>query len=524
MGVEAEVIPSQSAAVRTDRSKVDASVAELHEDCDELRFLVQWLAGDGMAARGIEASSHGPASGVVTGLAQGMQQTCEELEHRLARLQQRRGIATDAEWRALTDERDRIAAAVRPLARARGALMTIANWQSPPFGGSRVLPTSTAHPRLAEHYFDYGRDRTFEGERYERLYLDEYYPQHETGAAYAYLAASGMAAFTTVVVHVQGSVPPDSPILVGKSCYHENRDLLTRVFGSRITWIDDESGDELPALMLAMRPGAVFLDSCGNSFDLPCPDVARAMAAVCALGASAPYLVVDATCTPLAPREWLRLTGRQPPGKIFIVESLLKYHQLGLDAVNAGIIVAFGRCRANDELWYLRAHLGTGASDAAAETIPPPNRERLLRRLLRLERNTRLIAGRIDSAVSQGEVTCFERPRCPVLASQKSAHVEELPFRGSIMNIALKPRCRSVEHLRALSDHIIQSANAHDVSIHCGTSFGFSTTRLYLTAATTRFGTPFLRLSPGTECLRDAEAVVAAVLDGCRRFDRTCAR
>jgi hypothetical protein len=52
-----------------------------------------------------------------------------------------------------------------------------------------------------------------------------------------------------------------------------------------------------------------------------------------------------------------------------------------------------------------------------------------------------------------------------------------------------------------------------------GSSFGFDTTRLYLTATTTRYGAPFLRVAAGTEhagAIGGVASVLADALEAAR--------
>ena len=53
----------------------------------------------------------------------------------------------------------------------------------------------------------------------------------------------------------------------------------------------------------------------------------------------------------------------------------------------------------------------------------------------------------------------------------------------------------------------MENAKKKKVSINGGTSFGFNTTRIYLTARNTDYGMPFIRVSVGTENIIELEKV-----------------
>ena len=88
-------------------------------------------------------------------------------------------------------------------------------------------------------------------------------------------------------------------------------------------------------------------------------------------------------------------------------------------------------------------------------------------------------------------------------------------FRGSIVALAVTEEQDNPEGLRRLQGQLLDRAVTLNCPLVAGTSFGFCISRLYLTAATTRYGKPFLRLSPGTESALATErlkSVIASAL------------
>ena len=84
-------------------------------------------------------------------------------------------------------------------------------------------------------------------------------------------------------------------------------------------------------------------------------------------------------------------------------------------------------------------------------------------------------------------------------------------FKGGYMSIEPLATDIGEAMLPRLIKAILYIAAEREVPICEGTSFGFDTTRVYLTAPTSRCGSPFLRIAAGTEH-RAGIAGVASVL------------
>ncbi len=445
------------------------TVQDLQDDCAEFELLLAEVS----ARIGEDA---------------GLAVRARRLRYRLLRLKERvNGERTVVELLESGDQLLQLQPELRALYRLAGAGAVAEDWQSPMFDGFAPYSLSARDRRVEEHNFDYKRDRHLIGLEYELRFLREFYPPELVGPARGYLTNSGMAAMATAIHFVAQQSERTAPILVGKGCYHENKTLLQGVFGDRIVWVDERESEVLGSLICSLRPAAVFLDGVGNSFELPVPDIARALALNVALGEDAPWLILDMTCLPLSIPEFAGAASLKRLRRTIVVESLLKYHQYGLDIVNGGMLVAFD---AQDELWFLRAHLGAAMADSSVRALPLPNRASLEKRLGRIQRTSSLLVAHLDSFSGERVVgPCRFPGRANVLCP--------LSFRGGI--IAVPAAFDSVEGLRELQQLLLQLAKRVRCPLVAGTSFGFCISRLYLTAATTRYGKPFLRLSPGKE-------------------------
>ena len=145
-----------------------------------------------------------------------------------------------------------------------------------------------------------------------------------------------------------------------------------------------------------------------------------------------------------------------------------------------------------------REHLGTNVTDVAVRTLPQPRRDLLARRLARIERNAFLIAERLENEL--GDLVAY-----PGLESHPSfAVAQRLGFRGGCVSFALDDG--------ALVEDAVAEARRRSVRLVGGSSFGFDTTRVYLTAARTERTEPFLRVAAGTEHRLAIEGVADALV------------
>ena len=64
---------------------------------------------------------------------------------------------------------------------------------------------------------------------------------------------------------------------------------------------------------------------------------------------------------------------------------------------------------------------------------------------------------------------------------------------------------------RALVEVAVAEAARRQIGLVAGSSFGFDTTRIYLTAAHAELGTPFVRIAAGTEHRLELEPLADAL-------------
>jgi cystathionine beta-lyase/cystathionine gamma-synthase len=381
------------------------------------------------------------------------------------------------------------------------ALVAAADWQSPSFLHSIGPSAGRQNGQIQAHWNDYKRDRHLDADTYEGRYLQALVDGPSD--LRALLTSCGMAAFTTVLSFLQLEGKLDGPVLAGSGLYHESRLLLERALPGRLHLVNEGDADLLLRAIDELHPSAVFLDSLSNTKWMLVPDLARVLER---LAGTQTYLIIDNTglsvsCQPFAlAHESVRL---------IVFESLLKYAQLGLDRANAGVIVA--RDGDGERLSSYREHLGTNVADVAVHALPRPDRRVLERRLARLQRNALLLSERVAAQGEEAvEVVYPGLPshRCPRAARR-------LPFCGGCLSIVFRQPEATLRLERGLVTEAVAEAARRGIALLGGSSFGFNTTRIYLTAEAAEFGESFVRIAAGTEhrleVERVAEALVAAV-------------
>lgn len=482
-----------------------AAVADLDADFEELLFL----------ARSAEAELAEAGDELARGCLRARTRELLTRQHERARRRYRataeRLLAVRAQTierpasRSLIDELAAEKASLADLLRVEqaltAALLGAADWQSPSFLHSLAASAGRQEGRIRPHWNDYKRDRHLDADRYERRYLDAFVAGPPD--LRALLTSCGMAAFTTVLSFLQLEGKLDGPVLAGAGLYHESRLLLERALPGRVQLVDEADTGSLLRAIDELRPSALFLDSLSNTKWMPVPELARVLEQ---LAGTQTYLVVDNTglsvsCQPFA-------LAHQSV-RLIVLESLLKYAQLGLDRANAGVIIT--RSDDADRLSGYREHLGTNVADMAVHALPRPDRGVLERRLARLQRNALLLAQRLLAQVGDSVEVVY-----PGLPSHRCAAVaRRLPFRGGCLSIGFAEPDATLRRERALVAQAVAEAARRGVALLGGASFGFDTTRIYLTAEGAAYGEPFVRIAAGTEhrleVERVAEALAAAV-------------
>jgi cystathionine beta-lyase/cystathionine gamma-synthase len=296
-----------------------------------------------------------------------------------------------------------------------------------------------------------------------------------------------MAAFSTILGFLQGEQKLNGPILVGKSCYFEEKNLLHALFPSQIVEVDEHDLAAIRAAIEVKKPVAVFFDSICNSQDMALPDLVTIVAIIRKQKRSDLILVVDNTGLSVMFQPLKLKHLHDPYVQIIVWESLLKYHQFGMDRVNGGII--YSSAQDDIKLYDYRDHLGTNIAESVVTSLPTPNSKLLKKRLSRHGRNIRYLAKAVPDRIAF--------PGLPLHPSFSWS--QTLPFHGAILTVLFHKDRQKLHTYKRFLHLIIESARKENITVVAGSSFGFSITRVYIPASYGYQANPFLRIAVGTE-------------------------
>ena len=401
-----------------------------------------------------------------------------------------------------------LARALRSLHTLVAAGMVAAEWASPSVRYSVHSAAGRRSDRVQLYHDDYTRDRHWDALVFEQEWVKQYVDHHPACEPVALMTSSGMAAFNTILHYVCNTVTR-GPVLMGSGCYHECAQLIeTSTLADLVVKVEDTDTAEWVRAVESLRPEAIFVDSLCNSLSMALPDIDAILCKLTECDLQS-YVVIDNTGLTIGYQPWDRPTI---PVGLIVFESLTKCAQFGLDGTPAGMIVT-SESHAH-KLDSLREHLGTNVTHMAVGQIPLPNRHLFERRIARLGRNCERLARKTDIFLRSRGIPA--KVISPVLPGHPSVSVaRRYAFRGPIFGISLARRADSHAARRSLVDAVIDEARRRRVPLIEGTSFGFDTTRIYLTAPDDAKGAPFVRIAPGTEhsdgIERVADVLVAAL-------------
>jgi cystathionine beta-lyase/cystathionine gamma-synthase len=377
---------------------------------------------------------------------------------------------------------------IRELYATTAGLLASQDWQSPSFIDSGRHQAGTQHGKIKQSINDYKRDQHLDAVWYEERFRKEYISYNFFKPVRIFATSSGMAAFTTILGFLQGEkIIEHNTIAVGKHSYFENVLILKKLFSNQLVSFDENNPEEIASLVKEKQPAVWFLDTLCNDSTLTLPDLKTFFSLV---KKDDPFIVLDNTCVSLLCQPFVM---PHRPKNLIVWESLLKYHQFGLDRVNGGIVYA--QCHNASELYTYRDHLGTNISDYAIHALPAPNKALLRSRLLRQQRNQQLFATILRSYIQEKNLTTTK-----IVTQTLGSHI--------VITTTIKP---PVPIYNRWLQRTIKICKKNKLQAIGGTSFGFSTTRFYVPASRPGKGTPFFRISVGTE----PEAVIQKLAEAC---------
>ncbi len=403
-------------------------------------------------------------------------------------------------------------AVARSAYRQRGALLCARDWQSPFYSGSFPFESNRLSTGIKEHRLDYKRDGHLDAQSYEELFVSEYTSHLGSPFLRTYLANSGMAAFTTVLhwvadelqlsAHSNSYATQHHRALALAPAYFENLHL-SRAFFPDLFQTSALTGEDLLHLLRQRQPAVVICDAVTNCGEVLAHDLETVFNWAASEADHKVAIIVDTTCLPVPLVRPGFLQGVPERVCVFLIESLAKHHQYGLDMVTGGIVVAHLSEAHHDSFLKTRARLGGNITDSSVGSLPTPHRERITRRMQRHSRNTRMVAEALQTRIKESPSDALQSISWLEGGSSLAPW-----FKGSCLSVHFRPEFRSVRHYQQYEQKVLELATARNLPVAFGTSFGFDITRLYVTAPSTPFEAPFLRIAIGTETIHNTESLI----------------
>lgn len=379
-----------------------------------------------------------------------------------------------------------------------GSLMTSTDWQSPSFLHSLISQAGRQTGKILGTINDYKRDTHLDALWFENRYKKEYIDAPYKFGIHVYITNSGQSAFATILnfLHMEGKVR--ERVVIGKSVYFQNKQLIRRYFDKRIVEVDEFQTDTIIQTIRNKQPSVIYFDSLCNAKSLPLPYLEYIIAYLVKHTVQDTYLLIDNTCLSIGFQPFKLIIGKTRKVHLILFESLMKYCQFGLDRVTSGIIAAYGKD--TGKLAEYRKHTGTIITDSSIYALPTPDRKFLEKRLSRFQRNASHLASFLHEHVRTKRTCIIEKIMYPGLDHHPSFRwSSRLQFQGSFFTIEFRKGHEGIRRYKLFMNSVIDTARKSHVDIVAGTSFGFNTTRIYLTALHTKYGEPFMRVSVGTE-------------------------
>lgn len=391
--------------------------------------------------------------------------------------------------------------AIRNAYRQRGTAMCLGDWQSPIYDSTYEAGENRLTKGICEHVLDYKRDGHLEALSYEKEFVDEYLSHLGAKNLKAYLSNSGMGSFSTVLQWIahESNIAFNVRAMAVTPMYFENIHLSRGYFPDLVQVDMNKPGADILGSLRLAKPNLVICDNVTNCGEVMFHNVDAVLKWAKDECTEPVTILLDTTCLPvfLMPFGWLADLPERV--SVIMIESLAKYHQFGMDTVTGGIMLAQMSDALHSNFAKARARFGANITDASVGALPAPNYTRLERRMKRHARNTRIIAKALTEIAANEKGIVQSVSWLDEKNSPESIAVNLSWFAGTCLTVRMKEGYRSIPQYREFEYNVMERAREYGLPLALSTSFGFDTTRLYVTAPATKFEPPFLRISVGTE-------------------------
>lgn len=406
---------------------------------------------------------------------------------------------------------------LRTLQGLTAAALASTDWQSPSFNHSLQSNAGTQTGKIVENATDYKRDNHLDAQTYENAFHGTFVDAPWYNPQSAHVTSSCMSALTVVAGSILATQKHGRPVLVGQHSYFQNKQVVESLFGNRVHYANELDTSAFLAAIDRLQPCAMFIDSLCNVSEVGIPDLETLIPTIAKRVHHRTTLVIDNSglATSFQPLQYLPRLSKL---SIVVVEGLNKYHQYGFDRVTSGILWASkfsqlplaGNCQ----------DYGAIISDASVLALPLPNRSLFDAHLARIGRNTLELATTVQHEIANRSLSPFSHVSYPGLPNHPAyERCQNRSFNGGFFSLNFKKPFNTPRFYDRFVHHVISIAKTKNVPIICGTGFGFTTTRIYVTARfASQHVTPFIRISAGNETWDEIEQVKAVLQEACKTF------
>lgn len=407
--------------------------------------------------------------------------------------------------------------ALRTLQGLTAAALVSTDWQSPSFNHSLTSNAGSQTGKIVENATDYKRDNHLDAQHYENAFRDTFIDAPWHNPQTAHVTSSCMSALTVVAGSILSTQKRDRPVLVGRHSYFQNKQVVEGLFGNRIHYADELDAKAFLHNIDQLQPCAIFIDSLCNVSEVGIPDLEYLIPMISKRIHHRTTLVIDNSglATSFQPLQYLPKLSKL---SIVMVESLNKYHQYGFDRVTSGILWASKFSQL--PLAGFAQDYGAIIGDASALSLPPPNRPLFDTHLARIGRNALELATAVHNEMNHRSLSPLSHIAYPGLPNHPAYdRCKNRSFNGGFFSINFKKPFNTPRFYDRFVSSIISIAKTHNVPIICGTGFGFTTSRIYVTARfASQHVTPFIRFSAGSETWDEMEQVKIVLQKACQNF------
>lgn len=479
------------------------TVEELAEELRELEFLSDsYLFG--------LSNDKSESNWLLSSLLKEVKLLRSTIRTRLHQVERARRWSSSEELKLLAEqghlEIENYKEALRKLYSVRGKALCAGDWQSPIYASSYSSSRNRQQDGIKEHTLDYKRDGHLEAKSYEQSFLKEYASHLGSSSLQAYLTNNGMAAFSAALHWITQEAKFTGKALAVVPMYFENLHLA-EAFIPQIEQFNAEDSTvtlfeklqkETPAIVICdtvSNCGKVLVQSYKEIFQWARTENGRPIA-----------IVLDATCSPTFLLEENLLSELPDSVSVFIIESLAKYHQYGMDVVTGGIALLHSSMDKQSSFNRTRARFGANIVDSNVGSLPNPSKLFLEKRLRRHSSNVKFFCEQLESIIQI-------KPGLIESVDWQTSELNEENnwFRSSCLTLRFRTACATIQAYKEFEEELLKLARLKRQHLAFSTSFGFDITRFYVTAPASAYEPPFLRVAIGTESLSQIKALIAIV-------------